>query len=554
MTSFIRFHLFQMKYMLGIQDLRYRIRTTPGLIPKLLALFAPLLLLAAIVVTPYIFILYLCYEMVSMVGSAEHYLTLILFLAQILILFFALLSSFTAMFGRKDHEFLSALPIPKRHIYMSTVLHVYASGVLSAAFVLIPSVIIYGLGQGFSLQMILMSIPAVFLVPVLPVCLAYAFVLMCMRLIAYCPFREQLATVFGVVFLVGYMIFNYSFSAKFSVWFASFDFVGLFERSGWFSTLIKLLPGVYLTRMTMIGNLWHALAAFGAIVLISGALLTGMYWIGSKSFFAVRASLTMHANRKKTQARYKSGKPFWAYMKKEFRGLIRCPVYVMNGLIGILMGPVMLICITADAGLESTRLMGEMLYGETGNAKWLILPALIVMGVVYFVVSTISVVPGSSYSREGLSRWVTQVAPVSRQTDFMGRAIASLILFWIGDLLTFGTGWFIFRFAFSDGIVFLLSLLISAIPCVFVSLYIDFRKPKLVWEKEAEAMKRNTNTFISMLLSWFVAILSILPMGLYMFDCLNKTLCLTLTLAVPVLLAVAGVSIVLNKLNRRIVV
>ena len=71
---------------------------------------------------------------------------------------------------------------------------------------------------------------------------------------------------------------------------------------------------------------------------------------------------------------------------------------------------------------------------------------------------------------------------------------------------------------------------------------------------QAEAMKRNTNTFISMLLSWFVAILSILPLGLYMFDCLNKTLCLTLTLAVPVVLAVAGVSIVLNKLNRRIVV
>ncbi len=554
MTSFFRFHLFQMKYSLGIQDLRYRIRTTSGLIPKLLALLIPVLLLVTVVLSPYVFILYLCYEMLNMVGSPEHYITLVLFLGQILILFFALLSSFTAMFGRKDHELLSALPVPKQYIYMSTVLQVYSSGVLSAALVLIPSVVIYGIGQGFSVQMILMVIPSVILAPVLPVCLAYAFVLLFMRLIAFCPFREQLATVFGLIFIVGYMIFNYSFSAKFGTWFSSLNFAALFENSGWFSTLVKILPGVYLTRVTLLGSVSKALLAFGVLVAVSGVLLFGMYWVGGKSFFAVRASMTTHATRKQGQLSYKESKPFWAYIKKEYRGLIRSPVYVMNGLIGVIMGPVMLLCITVNGGMSSAAMIGEVIYSETGSEKWLMLPVLMVLGVAYFLVSMISVVPGSSYSREGLSRWVTQVAPISDKTDFVGRTIASLILFWIGDLLTWTVGLYVFKFSLFDCIFYLIPLLISAIPCVLISLFVDYKRPKLVWEKEAQAMKQNSNTLIGLLVSWLVCIICVLPMGLYMFDYLNKTFCLILTLAVPVLLATVSVVIILNKLNRRIVV
>lgn len=554
MASFFRFHLFQMKYSLGIQALRYRIRTTSGLLPKLFALLIPILLLAVAVLTPYVFILYLCYEIVNMVGSAEHYITLVLFMTQCLVLFFALLSSFTVMFGRKDHEMLSALPIPKRYVYMSSVLQVYGSGIISAALVLIPSLVIYGIGQGFSLQMVLMAIPAIFFAPILPVCIAYAFVLLLMRLIALCPFREQLATVFGLIFVVGYMIFNYSFSAKFGVWFSSLDFAALFERAGWFSVLVKILPGVYLTRVTMLGSFMDSLLAFCLLFIISGGLLFGMYWVGGKSFFAVRAGMNVYAGRRQASNRYKESNPFFAYIKKEYRGLLRSPIYVMNGLIGVVIGPIMLLCITANEGISSLSTIGEVMYNETGAEKWRMLPILIVLGIAIFAISTISVVPGSSYSREGLSRWVTQVAPVSGKTDFVARAIASLVLFWIGDLLMWIVGWSVLRFSLFNGLFYFVPLALSAVPCVFLSLYVDFKHPKLVWEREAQAMKQNANTMIALLLSWVTCILCILPIGLYMFDYLNKKVCLILTLAVPVLLAVACVGIIVNKLNRRIVV
>ena len=554
MTSFFRFHLFQMKYTLGIQDLRYRIRTTSGLIPKLLALIVPVLLLLAVCAAPYVFVLYLCYELVRVVGSAEHYVTLALFMTQILVLFFALISSFTVMFGRKDHELLSALPIPKRYIYMSTVLHVYASGVLSAALVLIPSMIIYGIGQGFSLQMALMLVPAIVLVPILPVCLAYLFVLLFMRLIAFCPFKEQLATVFGIAFILGYMLFNYSFSAQFGAWFSALDFGALFTDSGWFSTLMNILPGIFLARNTLIGNASEALLSFAMLLVVSSVLFVIMYRVGGKSFFAVRASLTSYAARKMLRVRYKASKPFVAYIKKEFRGLMRSPIYVMNGLLGVMMGPVMLLCFTVGGDLSAMRVIGPVLYAETGEAKWLMIPVLLVLGISYFVSATIAMVPASSYSREGLSRWVTQVVPVSAKDDFMGRMVASLLLFWCGNLFTWGTGWVLFRFSLFEGIFYLIPLLVTSVPCVWISLYIDYKRPKLVWEKEAQAMKQNVNTLFGMLSSWFIAILSMLPLGLYMFDCLNKALCLVLTFAVPVVPAAVSVSVILNKLNRRIVV
>lgn len=552
MASFLKFHLFQMKYMLGIQDIRYRIRTTSGLIPKLFALFIPLLILAGIVLAPYMLILYFCYKFIDMAGSPETYISLVLFLGQVLILFFSLISSFTAMFGRKDHEFLSALPIPKRYVYMSSVLHVYVSGVLSAALVLIPSVIIYGMGQGFSLQMILMTIPAVLLAPVLPVCIAFAFVLLIMRLVIDCPFKEQLTTVFGIVFLIGYMVFNFSFSSKFGAWIASMDFAGLFEHSGWFSDLLKVLPGVYLTRLTLIGSASEAFLAFLEILLISAVLFIGMYFVGGKSFFSVRAALTMHANRKQTKLRYKESRPFWAYMKKEYRGILRCSVYVLNGLLGMILGPVMVIFMMSGRGIDSAGLMGELLAQQ--NERFLMIPVLIILGIAHFMVSSISSIPASSYSREGLSRWVTQVAPVSDKTDFLGRAFASLVLFWLSDLLTWGLGWYYFRFSLFDGLFFMFALLISAIPCVFITLFVDYKRPKLVWEKEAQAMKQNVNVMIGMLLSWFISVICLLPLFLYVMDCFNRIYCLILTLALPIGLAIASVVIILNKLNRRIVV
>ena len=279
-----------------------------------------------------------------------------------------------------------------------------------------------------------------------------------------------------------------------------------------------------------------------------------MYWVGGKSFFAVRAGMNVYAGRRQASNRYKESKPFFAYIKKEYRGLLRSPIYVMNGLIGVVIGPIMLLCITANEGISSLSTIGEVMYNETGAEKWRMLPILMVLGIAFFAISTISVVPGSSYSREGLSRWVTQVAPISGKTDFVARAIASLVLFWIGDLLMWIVGWSVLRFSLFNGLFYFVPLALSAVPCVFLSLYVDFKHPKLVWEREAQAMKQNANTMIALLLSWVTCILCILPIGLYMLDYLSKKVCLILTLAVPVLLAVACVGIIVNKLNRRIVV
>lgn len=552
MTSFWKFHAFQVKYMMGIQDLRYRIKTTSGLIPKMLALLIPVLILGAIIVAPYLLILYFCYEMMALGGSPETYVNLVLFLSQILILFFSLLSSFTAMFGRKDHELLSSLPIPKRYIYMSSVLHVYGSGILTSAFVLIPSIVIYSIGQGVSLQMIFMAIPAIVLSPVLPVCIAFAFVLLVMRVIAYCPFKEQLATIFGIAFLIAYMVFNLSFSEQFGEWIVSLNFVELFENSGWFSALVKILPGVYLTRITLMGSPAYALLALLGTGLISGLLLVCMYFVGGKSFFAVRTSLSMHANRKKAKMTYKTSKPFWAYMKKEYRGILRSPVYIMNGLLGILLGPIMFIYLMSGEGISTAGMIEEL---EALGVTWIqILFPLIVLSVAHFMAATITMVPSTSYSREGKSRWVTQVAPVSVKMDFIGRVLASLMLVWLSDLLSFVCGWYCFGLSLQSGILYLLPLLIAAVPSVVIALYVDYKRPKLEWEKEAQAMKQNTNALIGMGVSFLISILCLLPMILCILGYLNLTMCLILTLLVPVLLAVISVSIILNKLNRRIVV
>ncbi len=484
-------------------------------------------------------------------GNPEMYVTLVLFLAQILTLFFALLSSFTAMFGRKDHELLSSLPIPRRHIYLSSVLTVYASGCLTSALVLIPSIVIYGIGQGFTAQMLIMMIPAVFLAPILPVCLAYGVTLALMRLLMRFPFKEQAATVLGILLTVGYMIFNMSFSSKLGEWLSTLDLSGLLaDRTGWFGYLLAYIPGIRLTGLTLVGSWSECLLAFALMTVISAALLVLMYFLGSRSFFAVRSGLSNHAGTKAGRVRYASSHPFMAYVKREFVTLVRCPVYVLNGLIGIIMGPVLLLMIFLNNREAGSDLLAMM----PGNSTALTLISLaIVYGILQFAVATVATVPSSSYSREGLARWVTQVAPVSVKTDYMGRAIASLILFWLGDLLTWGMGWIVFRFPLFEGLVFLVAALFSAVPSVLFSLMIDCVRPMLSWEKEAQAVKQNINTFFAILLAWVVGILCCVPTVLALTGMISLRFCLMLTLIVPILLAAISVVMILILLNRRIV-
>ena len=87
----------------------------------------------------------------------------------------------------------------------------------------------------------------------------------------------------------------------------------------------------------------------------------------------------------------------------------------------------------------------------------------------------------------------------------------------------------------------------AALPFAYSGLIIDISKPKLVWDKEAEAVKQNFNAVLGMLACLLLSVIYSIPVALYLVGFLSEIVTMIL---MPV---VIGICIVITKylLNKK---
>lgn len=453
--------------------------------------------LAPIYFFGYLSLLRMLYNGGAMLGQPHLVLTMAVVLVSIFVLVFAIGLVMSMFFFSRDLPKLIPLPFKPYEIIGSKFLVILVQEYLTVIPLLLPVLIIYGRGQGAGLYYWLAGIVVLLLVPVIPLTLVSAVILVIMRVTNLSRRKDFLRIVgmFAIIFVV--LAFNMYVNRipmmseeELLQYFLAED--GLVNQIG------RMFPPALMATRALAAEGITALANLGAFILVNlgGILLT--LFLGDRLFYRGLIGGEEVSTGKKLSAGQldkkmsRHGSPVRAIAMREIKILIRTPIYMFNSVAMLLILPLLLLVpsLSGGGGLEGiTELLQTSeirLYVNLAGA------ALVGMMAIFAPAAS------TAFSREGKMFWVSQTIPVPPRVQINGKIAYSFMITALTLPLIFlfsvlGARWTPAELAVIAVLGFLFSF-----PVITSSLLIDLMRPYLTWDNPQKAIKQNLNGVLGM--------------------------------------------------------
>ncbi len=501
MKQFLRVFGLQLNQRFGLSVLRAGFREDKLKTLGKAALYLIVALSLGSIVFMYGWLLHAMLPGFQLLGLEKVFLGAVLLIDMVMVFVMGLFYLIGLLFFSKDTEFLASLPIRPRVVFAAKFGQVLLGEIATSLVLLLPAFIIYGIADGGGVAFWLRAALVSLLAPCIPLAISGLLSLLLMRFNALWR-RRDLLTVIGALLLVvlvfvGQMMLSSTIPdlmdpVKLLAFIQDSSrilqvAVSVFPPSGWAAEGLVQGGGMLLLFSGI------SIAALTAVILTAGRI----YYAGAM------AQLETSANRRSVKLegkRVKQRGVMLSLFMREWRIVLRTPVYALNGLTMILMGPLMLLL---PLFMQGASMGGEMefLVNFVGG---LIDPRIIVfvLAGVFAAISSINPAATTTLSREGKLFYLLRVIPVSPAKQILAKflfgastmlltalpmALTSAFVFHISLELVFG--------AFALGVV-------ASIAPLAISLLPDMLHPKLSWNSETEAIKQNANSLLGMLVGW----------------------------------------------------
>lgn len=470
---------------------------------------------------------------------------------QILVLFFGVLLTMSSFYFSSDIKYLIALPLTPYQVIGAKFSVLLVNEYLLLIPILLPPFIIYGVGMESGVFYWVKALILILMSPAVPLLIDALFIVIIMRFINLRRSKDLLAIVgglFGIVLSIGINFFIQNNAKNFNPQ----DFMaGLSAGDG----LVKLIgskfpPGIWavygLTKTGMIG-----LGYLFLYIALSVVLLLAFLGIANKVFYrSVIAGDEISRKGKKLDtligkgSTFKQSSPIKAIYQREWKLLFRTPVYVLNGLVGAFVGPIILLLMFwTGEGMDE-------LYQLSQNASYALYFSMGGLALMLFT-SGINIVPSTAVSREGSSIWISKILPLKPETQvlaklFHGLAISALPIILIAVALPL-----IFEINLLRVLAITVIALVGSVTQISLGLLIDVLMPKLDWSNPQQAMKQNTNGLLGMLVSLlFMGVSALLVFVLIMLSSAEWIIYLVL-FTFMIILGIISVKALCNVANKK---
>ncbi len=413
-------------------------------------------------------------------GSEKEIFTYMISISVLLAFFFSFYSVASVLYGTKDYDMLSALPLSKWQIVLAKFIYISLTDVLLSLLLVVPAFIVYAQSFALEVGLVVNVLLITILVSGVPISLAIIVGTLFSFLSTRFKHKNLIQTVLMFVFLIGIMVLSFM------------------SGEGSIDTVIKLCFFAPLISLG-VNNILYALlmcAVSIASVTIVCVLVTVFYQKINSLL------LTKRTNRKFMLKSYKGRSEFYSLFRKEMRKLFSSPVYALN----TLMGCVMAVLLGVVLGVLSGALGGAQ-----SGLEYVILPYLPTVLAFSLMLSPTTCV---SISLEGSAFWIIKSSPISMKKLLSAKLALNMLFGGIASLIssiTFGI-----IAGLPVGIIFLIlfiSLLISSLGGV-VGLVINCRFYRLDYKNDTEAVKRGLSTFLMMVSAMLYA--GLLGLGAYL--------------------------------------
>lgn len=412
-------------------------------------------------------------------GSKDIALYLMSFMSFTLLLVFAFYSANGHLFGFKDYDLLSSLPISKGVLMTSKLLSFYLLEFFYSIFLYYPALFIYGVTAEMGILYYVMGLINGLFMPLLPIVLSSLFSLVIALISKKFKYSNVISNFLSLV-MIGLV------------------FVGVFTMQGVIGSdgsalydmklqMITFIPFVGLTIQGVVeGNF---LAYFlGIIIQVIPFGLFIMYF--AKNCTRINSSMKVGYRTKNYQLKgVRGSSAMKALIMKEIRRYFSCASYVINTLIG----PIMVVIATGYALIQREQL--QSLMSSLPSEITQVLYLLVLVGISGLCM--MSCTTNSSISLEGKGLWIIKSAPVSTQMIFQAKiALNLLILVPFMSLSTLVVG-IVLKFSIIEILLILLAVIFSSWLTAQFGLIMNLHYPRFDWDKEIYVVKQSIAVMIS---------------------------------------------------------
>lgn len=537
MNKFLSLIKVQMKSQWGLSLARYTMKNDKKALLKGIGLALIILLCAGQFAFFYTFLLSKVYEASKAMNLQRLILTSGAMATGMFTLFFGILFILGALFLSKDIQLLSSLPLRQQTVFLSKFVIVLLEEYLFALFFMVPPVIIYGVGEGMGFTYYLTALICILLLPLIPLVISALLSLGMMRLVSQSRRRDLLTIIGSVVLLVALMVGQFALFSKIPEDDPNFllqllqDSEGILEFSG-----RMYPPAIWITRA-----LTGTDSAMNLLYLIaSSAVAFGLVYVLASLIYQKGAVAQLEALKRpgKAKLQYRVSSPVMVIFKIEWKNLLRTPVYALNSLIIIVVGPLLMSLPLFGGNLASDPDIEALYSLINNNDTQPYLP--FVIAAMIMVMALINPAVSSSFSREGESFRLLRNIPVSPYKQVFGKLLAGYSISLLAGITTAVMIAITFKVRLWMILFSILLGSIALIPTNALGLLIDLIRPKLGWRNPQEAIKQNFNVIFAMIVGTiYIAIVGFITFFLFRTG-MNTTLISLLMILILVIFAGAS--------------
>ena len=413
-------------------------------------------------------------------GEIYKLVPLMICIASIISFVFSFYASGTVLYGYKDYQLLSAMPVKNREIVLSKLAYMYVSDLVFNLLIIVPSLFVYGSHGGeITAGFIFTTLALVLFSPLLMISFSVAIG----ALTAYISSFFRKKYIAQIIILGSVMIALFAFS-----FFSGYNAA---EGGNMFSAIIKLYFVYAIAEAGMKNGLYVLLFAVinaGAFAAVTVAVCF--------TYKKINTLVTSKRTLKNFRLKEYAGKSlFSALLTREAKRLFTCPIYVINSVIGVVMSVafgvlyMILMIIFSRNGLDLS---------VTENFT-IFVPA--VFAFLFFMAPATA----CSVSLEGKTFWIIRTMPVDMKSVFNAKLVLSYIIYSITAVVSSLIVTLPLGYSAVTVLLVTFNALTAALFSSNLGLLFNLLLPKLEWENESEVVKRSAATFLTVLAAFVFA-------------------------------------------------
>lgn len=440
--------------------------------------------------------------------------------------FGSVFSTYSSLYLSKDNDLLLSLPIPVRCVMASRLLGVYLLGLMYAAVVIVPGVIVYWLTAPVTAGTIVGGVLMVLIVSVIVMVLSCLLGWVVARISLKLKNKSFITVLLSLLFLAPYYFVYYKAQALITL---------LVENAAVYG--MKIRGSAYL--LYLFGSVgagdWLAM---GIVTVTQAALLALTLWGIARSFLKI-ATATGSVKKVRFEHRAVRAQSVQrALFGKELRRFAASPNYMLNCGLGILMLPVAGIVLLIKGGALG-RMLADVFSGNVG-----VVPVLMCAAVC--LLASMNDMAAPAVSLEGRNLWLVQSLPVVPWQALRAKLDVQLVL--TGVPVLFCALCMVIALpgsALEKTLLVIVALLYTLLSAL-AALALGLKMPNLTWTNETTPIKQSGCVMLSLFANWFYA----LALGGLYFLCGNA-LSAAAYLAIFAVVTAAGSALLLHWVKQR---